>query len=115
MIEHDQLVSYNGAMAKSNPVGPLWRLKDAKERFSEVVRRASNEGPQTVAVRGKEAVVVLSAAQYENLQLKEERGSLVDFLQSLDLSGLYLTRERDYGRDIEPMRAPPHSQAGLQR
>jgi len=101
LMEPDQLVSYISAMAKSNPVGPLWKLEDAKARFSEVVRRASKEGPQTVTVRGKEAVVVLSAAQYEKLHPKEGRGSLVDFMQSLDLSDLDLTREPDYGRDIE--------------
>jgi prevent-host-death family protein len=29
-----------------------WKLEDAKARFSELVRRAHDEGPQSVTVRG---------------------------------------------------------------
>ena len=39
----------------------IWKLEDAKARFSEVVRRARNEGPQHVTVRGKDSVVVISS------------------------------------------------------
>jgi prevent-host-death family protein len=42
-----------------------WSLQDAKNRFSEVVRRARREGPQTVTLRGERAAVVLSAADYD--------------------------------------------------
>lgn len=78
-----------------------WKLEDAKARFSELVRRANSDGPQTVTVRGKEAVVVLSAEQYGKLHKPKDRKPLVDFLQSLDLGGLDLTRDRDTGRDVE--------------
>ncbi len=78
-----------------------WKLEDAKARFSELVRRANSEGPQTVTVRGREAVVVLSAEQYGKLQPPSaDRLPLVEFLESLDLEGLDLTRERDLGRDV---------------
>lgn len=78
-----------------------WKLEDAKARFSELVRRANSEGPQTVTVRGREAVVVLSAEQYEKLRPPTpDRGSLLDLIRSVDLTGLDLTREPDYGRDI---------------
>ena len=78
-----------------------WKLEDAKARFSELVRRANDEGPQTVTVRGREAVVVLSAKQYGKLQPPPtDRLPLVEFLQSLDLGGLDLTREHDTGRDV---------------
>lgn len=78
-----------------------WKLEDAKAKFSELVRRANSEGPQTVTVRGREAVVVVSAEQYGRLQPPPaDRLPLVEFLQSLDLGGLDLTRERDLGRDI---------------
>ena len=79
-----------------------WKLEDAKARFSELVRRATSEGPQTVTVRGREAAVVLSAEQYEKLRPRPvARLPLVEFLESLDLTGLDLTRERDVGRDVE--------------
>lgn len=78
-----------------------WKLEDAKARFSELVRRANSDGPQTVTVRGREAVVVLSAEQYARLHQPKDRVPLIDFLRSLDLTGLDLTREPDYGRDID--------------
>lgn len=78
-----------------------WKLEDAKARFSELVRRAGSEGPQTVTVRGREAVVVVSADQYRRFRRRKPRMPLVEFLQSLDLSGLDLTRDRDVGRDVE--------------
>lgn len=78
-----------------------WELEDAKARFSELVRRAEQEGPQTVTVRGREAVVVLSAEQFARLHPPADRRPLVDFLQDLDLGGLDLTREPDFGRDVE--------------
>jgi len=44
-----------------------WKLEDAKARFSEVVRLAREQGPQRVTVRGQDAVVVVSAADYARL------------------------------------------------
>lgn len=41
-----------------------WKLQDAENRFSEVVRQARSQGPQTVTVHGKPAAVVLSAEDY---------------------------------------------------
>lgn len=38
-----------------------WNLADAKARFSEVVRRAREEGPQAVTRHGEVAVYVVSA------------------------------------------------------
>ncbi|HEX8213998.1 MAG TPA: type II toxin-antitoxin system Phd/YefM family antitoxin [Allosphingosinicella sp.] len=78
-----------------------WKLEDAKARFSELVRRAEREGPQAVTVRGREAVVVLSAEQFARLQPNPDHRPLVDFLQDLDLGSLDLTREPDFGRDLE--------------
>jgi len=46
---------------------PAWKLEDAKARFSEVVRLAREQGPQRVTVRGQDAVVVLSVADYAHL------------------------------------------------
>ena len=44
-----------------------WRLEEAEARFSEVVRRARSEGPQHVSVRGRDAVVVVAADDFERL------------------------------------------------
>jgi len=44
-----------------------WTLQDAKNKFSAVVDAALTGTPQEVSRRGKPAVVVLSASDYEQL------------------------------------------------
>ena len=78
-----------------------WNLEQAKARFSEVVRRAQSEGPQRVTVRGRDAVVVISVDDLDRLLPREPRLPFVEFMESLHLNGLDLTREPDRGRDVE--------------
>lgn len=78
-----------------------WKLEDAKARFSEVVRRATREGPQAVTVRGRRAVVIVSADEYERLAAPAPETLFVTFLESLHLEGLDLAREPDPGREAE--------------
>ena len=78
-----------------------WKLEDAKARFSEVVRRAQSEGPQRVSVRGRDAVVVMSIAEYERLAPARPKPALLSFLEGLRLDGLELEREPDQGRDVD--------------
>jgi len=58
-----------------------WQVQEAKQRFSEVVRRALSQGPQTVSKHGKDVVVVISVEEYERLGGKQAEGFL-DFLAS---------------------------------
>jgi prevent-host-death family protein len=81
-----------------------WKLEDAKNGFSEVVRRAMASEPQLVTRNGRPAVVVVSAREYERLTSPQD---LVTFLrdsplaEALDGGDLKLDRSADYGRDIE--------------
>jgi prevent-host-death family protein len=86
------------------PIGPYmpnvkryrgWKLEDARARFSELVRRAHSEGPQRVTVRGRDAVVVISAEELERLLPEEPRLPFVEFMESLCAEGLDLSREPD--------------------
>jgi prevent-host-death family protein len=86
--------------ADPGPAGTGWKLEDAKARFSEVVRRAQEEGPQTVTVRGQRRAVVLAAEEYDRLVLPKPAVLLGDFLAGLGLN-LDLRREGDAGRDVE--------------
>lgn len=80
-----------------------WKLEDAKNRFSEVVRLALSHAPQRVTRNGRDAVVVVSADDYERLVAP---GDLIDFLrqsplaEALSSGDLDLERLRDLGRDI---------------
>lgn len=68
-----------------------WKLEEAKARFSEVVRRAQR-APQKVTVRGKDAVVVISASAYEQM-LPQSRVGLVDLLRHSPLASVEFDRE----------------------
>ena len=81
--------------------GSVWKLEDAKARFSEVVRRAQSIGPQRVTVRGEPAVVVIDAAELDRLLPSSEQLPLVQFLEGLGLDDLDLTRQVDTGRDVD--------------
>lgn len=81
--------------------GSRWQLQEAKNRLSELVRKAQDEGPQTITLHGKDAAVVVSAKQFASLPRR--KGTLVDFLRNSPLVGvdLKVTRSRDTGRKIE--------------
>jgi prevent-host-death family protein len=66
-----------------------------------VVRRAQSEGPQRVTVRGKDTAVVIRAVELERLLPQERKSPFVEFTESLYVEGFNLSREPDYGRDIE--------------
>ncbi|CAN7231643.1 type II toxin-antitoxin system Phd/YefM family antitoxin [Rhizobium sp. LjRoot30] len=78
-----------------------WTLEIAKSRFSEVVRRAQDEGPQHVTVRGRDSVVIMSSDEFQRLTNVGPKIPFVTFMESLDLPDLALERENDRGRDVE--------------
>lgn len=69
-----------------------WTVAQAKAKFSEVIDRAMSEGPQTVTRKGRTAVVVVDAEEWNR---KTKRvGTLADFFASSPLrqGGLRLPR-----------------------
>lgn len=75
-----------------------WQLQDAKQRFSEVVRRALTDGPQWVTRHGRRVVVVVSAAEYES---GHSGGSFKEFLCSApDLDGLEIERSSESAPEV---------------
>lgn len=71
----------------------LWSLQDAKNRFSEVVERARTEGVQRVSKHGRDAVVIVSAEQWAEMQGQEQ--SLAAFLLGSPLKDAELDLVRD--------------------
>lgn len=75
-------------------------MQEAKQRFSELVQRALDEGPQIVTRHGKQAVAVISIDEYRRLE-----GPPLDFKELL-LSipkgdPLEIERSQDLPREIE--------------
>lgn len=77
-----------------------WEIQEAKSKFSEVVRRAIKEGPQTITRHSKDSVVILSMEDYEKMNQQET--SLIGFFQDSPLASIELILERDKSpaRDI---------------
>ena len=78
-----------------------WQLQEAKNRFSEVVNKALEEGPQTVTRHGEEIVVILAKGEFNRLM--KSQTSLLDFFRQSPLVGKELVLERDQSlpRDID--------------
>jgi prevent-host-death family protein len=77
-----------------------WQLQEAKQKFSELVRRALEDGPQVVTRRGEEVVVVVPAEEFR--RLTGDKPNFKEFLMSApDLSVLDLERQKELPRDIE--------------
>ncbi len=79
----------------------IWQLQEAKNKFSQVVDEAIDQGPQVVTRRGEEVVVIISSKEYG--RLKKSQTSLLDFFHQSPLVGIELDLERDrsFPRDIE--------------
>ncbi len=82
----------------------IWQLQEAKAKFSELVKLATNEGPQVVTCRGVETAVVLSMADYQRLEAAKP--SFVDHLLAMPrlddgLISIFEERSTDTGREIE--------------
>ena len=76
-----------------------WKLADAKNKFSEVVRRALTEGPQRIT-RRDDVVVIISEDEYA--QLTGQQPGFSDYLldSGPSLEGVDLTRDRSRARGV---------------
>jgi prevent-host-death family protein len=60
----------------------VWKMQDAKARFSEVVRRAKAGGPQRVTLHGKAAVVVVDADRFDVKPKSTKTKTLAGFVEA---------------------------------
>jgi prevent-host-death family protein len=65
------------------------QLHEAKKCFSQLVESARHDGPQTITLRGKPAVVVVSFEQ-----LTQPRTTLSQFFEQSPLHGMKLDLRR---------------------
>jgi prevent-host-death family protein len=69
-----------------------WSVAEAKAKLSEVIDRALSEGPQPITRRGRRAVVVVSAEEWD--QKTRRTGNLAEFFARSPLRGAKLKIER---------------------
>lgn len=82
-----------------------WQLQEAKQRFSELVRRAETEGPQVVTRHGEEVVVVVPAEEWRRVSGGgEKKMDFKEFLMSAPEGLEMIIPERprdDYPREVD--------------
>jgi prevent-host-death family protein len=78
-----------------------WQLQEAKSRLSQLVEDALREGPQTITLRGKPAVVVVSFEEFQTLTRPST--PLREFFRQSPLYGtdLDLERSQDLSREVQ--------------
>ncbi len=78
-----------------------WAVAEAKARFSELIDRALADGPQTITRKGKKAVVVVSAEEWQ--RKTKRKGNLAEFFAASPLRGsdLKIKRSKDGPREIQ--------------
>lgn len=76
-----------------------WQLQEAKQKFSEVVRLAIDEGPQLVTRHGEEVVFVVSSKDYRKLALRPD---FKEYLLSVpDFSDVEIVRSAESAPEVE--------------
>jgi len=77
----------------------IWQLHEAAARLDEMIDQAVSNGPQTIALHGKEIAVLLSIAEYQTLAAHKP-----DFRAYLlggpKLDNFEITRDLAPGREI---------------
>lgn len=78
-----------------------WQLQEAKARLSDLIKQATQSGPQCVTVHGKPTVIVMSLEEYETMTSTQV--NFVDFMRESPLVGEELDLERDKSptRDLD--------------
>jgi len=75
-----------------------WQLQEAKNKFSQVVNEAAEDGPQIITRHGVDVAVVISAEEYRCMVTR--RGKLSEFFRGSPLAraDLDLTRDKSDAR-----------------
>ncbi len=79
----------------------VWQLQEAKAKFSEVINKAVQHGPQVITKNGVETALLISIDDYKKVNKKESK--LSQFFRNSPLSNinLDLQRSKDLLRNIE--------------
>ena len=51
----------------TSPTPDHWQIQEAKQRFSEMIRAVTTEGPQVITRHGEDVAVVVDIGEYRRL------------------------------------------------
>jgi prevent-host-death family protein len=92
----------------ASPTPDHWQIQDAKQRFSEMIRAVTSEGPQVITRHGEDVAVVVDIGEYH--RLTRPAVDLADILlggPKLDegvtdaFAEVEAQRKADYGRAVD--------------
>ncbi len=79
-----------------------WQLQEAKNKLSQLVKKADRGVPQFITVHGKQAAVILSADDYRKLAQPTSSLSSALLMPVInDHDDDLFERSKDVGRDID--------------
>lgn len=76
-----------------------WQVQDAKQRFSELIRRAQTDGAQVVTKHGAEVAVVLGIEDYH--RLSGDGPDLKAYLLTGPIAELKIVRSPEGPREVD--------------
>jgi prevent-host-death family protein len=95
----------------TSPAPDHWQIQEAKQRFSEMIRAVTTEGPQVITRHGEDVAVVVEIGEYRRLtRPAADLASILLGGPKLDdsaadvFAGIEAERKADFGRvvDLEP-------------
>ena len=85
-----------------------WQIQDAKQRFSEMIRAVTSEGPQVITRHGEDVAVVVDIGEYRRLtRPSADLASILLGGPKLDddaadaFAEIEAERKADFGRSVE--------------
>jgi len=92
---------YNIVILVRSGAAMAWQIQEAKAKFSELIRTAQTQGPQTITNHGQEEAVVLSKKDYD--RLRGPKIGLVELCRNSPLYGvdLKIVRNKTVSRRVD--------------
>lgn len=78
-----------------------WQVQEAKQRFSELLRRVESDGAQFVTRHGRPVAVVMDMEEYRNLESGRSAGFKEHLLAAPKGADLDIERSTEAPREID--------------
>ena len=92
----------------TSPTPDHWQIQEAKQRFSEMIRAVTTEGPQVITRHGEDVAVVVDIGEYRRLTRPAVdlvsvllSGPKLDDATAVVFADIEAERKADLGRTVD--------------
>src|ERR1700757_868428 len=92
----------------TSPTPDHWQIQEAKQRFSEMIRAVTTEGPQVITRHGEDVAVVVDIGEYRRLARPAADlagillgGPKLDDAAADVFAEIEAGRKADFGREVD--------------